>query len=379
MVDEGGGGGVIRGRRGLQHDESDDPLHLDGIRHPHHTGFGDRGVLIEYRLHLRRIDVEAGRLDHPLQPHAEIEEAVRILASQVTRMQPHPAIGMAAQRLAGGLGLVEVALHQRRTADADLAFLADRHRVRTAGMADAGQHVRKRHADGTLAITVQRHRHDRRHRLGQTVAFQQADVTAAASHHRLEALLHRPWQRIGAREGGAQKGPVDIGKSTIIGQCGIQGGHANQQTGTLAPQQPGHAGGIEARHQYRPATRHESGVHAYAESETMEDRQDRQDRIGRAELSPGGGLHALRNEIAMRQHDALGPPRGAAGKQDRGRIMRAACGCRRRRMSRGQQFAPPKYPRVGRNRRNMPALAQPENQPLGRRQIVTHARQQQMP
>ena len=51
--------------------------------------------------------------------------------------------------------------------------------------------------------------------------------------------------------------------------------------------------GGELRHQDRLGAGQKRGIHAHAEAEAMEDRQDREDRIAGPHATPGRGLHAL--------------------------------------------------------------------------------------
>src|SRR4051794_15836485 len=88
------------------------------VRHPDDGNLRHARMGADDVLDLAREDVETAGHDHVLLAVDDREEAVRILASDVTGVQP-----AALERLLGLLGLVPVALHDKRPADADLTGL----------------------------------------------------------------------------------------------------------------------------------------------------------------------------------------------------------------------------------------------------------------
>ncbi len=304
-------------------------LDLRGVRHADHAGVRHRRVLAQHRLDLRRVDVEPGGLDHALQAHREIEEPVRVPLAEVARVQPGAAVGVNLERLRGGLRVVQVAQHDGGPGDADLAFLAVGSLVGRAGLHDLREHVGKRDADGALAVLRERHGHDAGHRLGEPVAFQQPHLAAAPRDERLEALLHGARQGVCPAEARLDAGKVGPGERRVPGEGVEERRHAHEHVGALAAQQSRDDLGVELRHEDRLASRHEGRVHAHAQPEAVEDGQHRQDRVALAHARPGGARHAFRDEVAVGEHDALRQPRGAAGEEDRGRVVGSALAWRR--------------------------------------------------
>src|SRR5450759_3000136 len=82
--------GGARLRRIARHHARLHPLDLRGVGNADHASLGDGGMLAQYCLHLRWIDVEARGLDHALQAHGEIEEPVRVHPPEVAGVQPRP-------------------------------------------------------------------------------------------------------------------------------------------------------------------------------------------------------------------------------------------------------------------------------------------------
>ena len=104
----------------LEHDER--LRHLAGflVRAGDDGHVGDGRVGEQERLQLGRGDLVALVLDQLLEPVDDGEQAVLVGEADVAGVQP--ALGV--DRLRGRLGLVEVALHDLRPAQADLAALA---------------------------------------------------------------------------------------------------------------------------------------------------------------------------------------------------------------------------------------------------------------
>ena len=284
---------------------------------------------------------------------------------------------MNAQRFARRLRVVQVTEHHRRAGHADLALFAGRKCSVGPGAANHGQHVGKGNADRALAILVERRRHDCGDRLGESVAFEQLHPAAALGDEFFEAFLHRPRQRIGAGEGGAQARQVGLRQRRVARERVVQRRHAHQQVRPLRAQQLRHDFGTEHRNEDRFAARHEGGVHAHAQAEAVENRQNRKDGMALDHAAPGGGLHAFGDEIAVRQQDPLRHAGGSAGEQDRRGIVGGRAAARRRRVRTRHEIGPPAHAPIGGYFGNLASLGEPEAESLCRRKIVGNARQDQ--
>src|SRR5207244_4711038 len=104
-------------------DEGDVGLHLLAaqlVGNWQHRRFQDPRVRAQDVLDLGRRDVLPGAADDVLPSSEEVEEAALVAAREIAALKP-----AVAHRLLGRLGAVEVAAHQSRGPDQDLAGLID--------------------------------------------------------------------------------------------------------------------------------------------------------------------------------------------------------------------------------------------------------------
>src|SRR5205823_1193222 len=102
-----------------EHDERLDGLAAHGIGDADHGGLLDRRVTEQHLLYLAREDLEARDVDHVLHAVDDEEIAVGVAVADVAGMKP-----AVADRLRGGRGVAEIALHDVGPFDHDLAALA---------------------------------------------------------------------------------------------------------------------------------------------------------------------------------------------------------------------------------------------------------------
>src|SRR6185437_6527703 len=116
----------LRGRAGvgLERYGRADLLAEVVVRDPDHGHLGHRRVLVQDFLDLARVDVVAAPDDQVLFAVDDVEVAVFVDPGQVPAAEP--AVG---DRLGGGLGLAQVALHHVGALDDDLADLSLRSRL----------------------------------------------------------------------------------------------------------------------------------------------------------------------------------------------------------------------------------------------------------
>src|SRR5438270_8321484 len=141
------------------------------------TGVGDRGMLAQDRLDLRRSDTESFVLDELLLAIDDEHVALVVAAPNVPGVEP-----AVADDVCRVLRLVPVALHHLWAADADLADLAVRERLR-AGLEidDLVFGARHHRADRLEHRRIEGIRVRDRRGLGETVALN--DRLADALHH----------------------------------------------------------------------------------------------------------------------------------------------------------------------------------------------------
>jgi hypothetical protein len=245
----------------------------------------------QHLLDLGGVHVEAPADVHVLDPAGDGQVPGGVQAAGVAGVQP-------AIRVDGGLGgfeVVQVAEHQVRPAEQDLAAVGDPH-LEVGRRAPRGA----RHRLGWISGAA----HRRHHGLGQPVA----------GEYRLEAqfALHpldqrdRDVGRAGDRQ--AQAGQVASGALGMVQDRGVDRRRAREHGDPLSLHELHRPPGVEdrLRHQRRPAD--QAGEQARLEAEGVEERVHHQIPVGAGQSAavgpgPGDGQRPL-----VRGHRALAPP-----------------------------------------------------------------------
>ena len=112
-----------------------------------------------------------------------------------------------------------------------------------------------------------------------------------------------------------------------------------------------------------------------AEPEAVEDRQYRQHRVALGHLDPGRDLHALADEVVVREHDPLRLSGRAARVEERGELPRRRRRRRCRRVLLSHQLRPPADALIRRDARDLAPACQPERGTLHDGEVVRDPRQ----
>ena len=136
------------------------------------------------------------------------DKAVGVHAAEVARMYPHGAVRVRHHDLLGLLGIVEIAEHNGRAADADLALLTVVELLGRARLEYCNIRSQKRITDAqTLEVAVAAARCRRGH-LAHTVALRQRVLTAVFTQKAVELRLETFVHGVTTAAGGAEKAEV---------------------------------------------------------------------------------------------------------------------------------------------------------------------------
>ena len=253
----------------------------------------------QHLLDLGGVHVEAAADVHVLDPAGDGQVPGGVQAAGVTGVQP-------AVRVDGGLrGLrvVQVAEHQVRPAEQDLAAVGDPH-------LEAGRRPPRRAGHRLRRIPGAAHR--RHHGLGQPVGGEH-DLEAQVAPHPLDQR-DRDVGRAGDRE--AQAGQVTGAALGVVQDRGVDRRRAGEHGDPHRLDQPHRLPGVEdrLRHQRRPAD--QAGEQARLEAEGVEERVHHQvavraGQLGAVRPGPGDAQRPL-----VRGHRALAPPGRPGGEHD---------------------------------------------------------------
>ncbi len=130
----------------LRRDECHRRLTFARVRAADHGALFHTGKAVDHLLDLARVDVHSMDQQHVLEPINDVQISIAVHPSQVARMKP-----AVADCFCGFIGIVKVAAHHVRTADADLAHFA-RRKHPAAFVADRNLDVFDRHAARALLL-----------------------------------------------------------------------------------------------------------------------------------------------------------------------------------------------------------------------------------
>ncbi len=250
-----------------------------------------------------------------------------------------PLASVAARRLR----IAPVALHHRRTAHQDLADLAGRQRGIVVGAdanVDAGLRGAHR-AEARIVATrrgigddLARHRGDGHRRLALAV-----DLRELRSQRRQRGLAVLDVHRRAADDDALQAIETRVPHRGMRDEALDHGRRGEEARAIPALQQRDDLGRIEAagiRHHVHGSRQ---DMRQHIETGAMRQRRRVQDRVaGPDRFDVGEKAQAHRQQVAVREHDALGAPGGAAGVEQPRRIVRRHGGGREVRGRREQSL-----------------------------------------
>jgi hypothetical protein len=261
----------------------------------------------QHRLQLGGGDLQPLVLDQLLHAVHDEEAAVVVRVADVPGMEPAQGVDHGG----GGLGPVEIALHHLRAAHADLAFLV-RAKVRARGQV---HHLRFGVGNGrTHARDLDRGRAGAggvrdRGRLGQAVTLEHA-----APQTRRGGGGHRFAEGGGAREERVQAGEVVVLHDLLLGQREHERRHHVRVRDPVALQRLQALLEVEAGQRDHGGPAVQGQVHDHDHAVDVEAGQQAEHGVRPLQPVDGAGrLQDVGHQVAVREHDALGQPRGPAG------------------------------------------------------------------
>ena len=307
------------------------------------SGVGDRGMLVEAVLDLRRIDILAAAQHHVLRAVDDVREAFVVEAREVAGADP-----AAHEGLGGRLRLVPIAHDDHRPARPEFADRAGGERGDAILGADfeVGDGDRRAGAGRAMEIILGRVRGDRRHRLGHppAVAGERAELLVDA----LDEFGRRGSAAIGDR---LERGEVVARAVGVLDQLPRDRRDAAGDIDALALDDPHCLHRVPLAHEdHRVARCHAAhqGRRAGGDVEQRDHGQDRArrgvgDRLAAADeiaRRREGAGEDVGGEVAVRAERALRVAGGAAGVEDRRGVVAGesdvrAGGCGERRPAGG--------------------------------------------
>ena len=280
---------------------------------------------VEDVLELSGIDVVARGDDHALGSSAEVDKALAVHRAEVAGIDPGEPVGVTAQGLGGLVGVLHVFLHHGRTGQQDLALFAVGQLAVRTGLDDLDVGVREGHADTALLEHVRRRQAAGRDGLGGAVALAHLDDGLVVVKEFVQLLFQLDGQGVAAGEHALEAAQIGVFHALHAQHRLVERRHAGDEVAACLDDLLGIVLGIDARDQDAAARSLQDGVDAYAETEAVEHRHGRQHLVAGAIHRVGGhDLLAEGGEVAVRQHDALGLARGAAGVEDHGGVVAPA-------------------------------------------------------
>ncbi len=206
--------------------------------------------------------------------------------------------------------------------------VADHHigpaHIEAAALLDAGHgleprlHPGQQPADRAELVEHRRIERDHRRRLGDAVAFENAD----AEFLHIDAARRFP-HRLGAGENVAQRAEiVVVGRARIAREERVG---AEQDGGVGAVDHLRHDPVMQRRRIHEdPHAMHQRQNEPDRQPERVEHREHVEHRVAPPEIDARLGLRGIGEDVAMRQHDTFGNAFRARGEQDRGGVVRLA-------------------------------------------------------
>ena len=274
-----------------------------------HGGVRHRGVGPQHGLDLGRGDLQALDLDELLEPVLDVHVPSGVDAGEVARAQPPVGV----DRRGGGRGVAEVAGHQLRAPDPQLAGAVGGQVLARHDVDDPGLHARQQ--DPARAGRDRRGRVDQRDRgdgLGHPVAL--ADGGADASR---ALLLEIGRQRRGAAADEAQGGEVVAVHRGVAGHRQRDRRHHHRDREPVGLDEPEVGLEVEAGQRDDRAARPQGHARDDVEPDGVEERRDGHRPVVGGLRERDLHLRDVGDDRPVGEHHALGQARRArrVGKQ----------------------------------------------------------------
>ena len=284
----------------------DQPLALARIRHGNDGGQRIRPQVPRDHLDGSQRDHLAANLGKALGAALDGDEALGVDGDDVAGVVPALHGRLQHARFLD----LEIAEHHVRPAHVQAAAFLD-----SFDLLQPRLHARQDAADCAELVEHRRIERERRRRLGDAVAFE--DAQPEFFHVGLaRGFLHR----LGAREDVAQRAEVVRVRDARIAIEECVG--AEHDGGVHAVDQLGHGAIVQRRRiEIDADAGNERQHHTNREPERVEHREHVEHLVLAPEVDAGGGLGGIRQHVAVGQHDALRHAFGARGEEDGGPIV----------------------------------------------------------
>ena len=257
-------------------------------------------------------------------------------------MQPDAAVVVPLQNERRLLRIVEIAEHDRRAGQADLALLAGGDLLRCAGADDLIEGVGEGNADGAVARGVDRRQAAGRYAFRRAVALADLHLGIVRAQEGVDLVLQLHGQGVAAGEYAHEERHVELFQPGRAQQSLEQRRHAGDEVRVLFAQQVGIGPDVEIRHEDAAGSADERRVDADAEAEAVEHGHDGEHRAAADAFIAAGcdGLQRKSVEIVAGKADALRRAGRAAGIEDAGAGIALAVVRRKRTCGFAQQVRP---------------------------------------
>ena len=238
-------------------------------------------------------------------------------------MQPDASVLMAAKRVGGLLGVIDIAQHDGRTRDADLAFEVRVQLFGGAGLDDLVIRIGEGDADGADTVIVLRGQAACRDALGQTVALADLHGGIVRLEEVVDLLLELNRQAVAAAEHALEAAEVRAFQLVRAQQRLKERRNAGDDVGLLLDEKLCIRRDVELRHQNAARAANQRGVNADAQTEAVEHGHDGEhlEPVDGGKTGRGNGLQAQRVEVHIGQQDALRGAGGAARVENRSALF----------------------------------------------------------
>ena len=283
----------------------------------------------QHLFDLARIDVRAAADDQVLRPVHQGEEAVVVERAHVAGVEPP-----AAQRGGGRLGVAPVALHHRVAAHQHLAGRSSRQgSIVLVGDEDLDPGLGDADRRETLQVPRMRavgevlaaERGDRHRALALAV-----DLDEALAHHRERVLdvgeIHRP----AAVDDGLEPVERGVRRARVVDEALDHGRRGEHRDAGMDARKLEDLGGVEPAARRDHLLRAAQDVRQRVEPRAVRHRRGVDDAVVRADpVDVGEVAERHREQVAVRDHHALGPPGRAARVEEPGQVVGRRVGDRR--------------------------------------------------